>query len=208
MNKLYKYWAYISVYIGAIFTLIAALGNWDIREMTLLISLTFIFLHFFEEFIFPGGFPWIGMKVELKITDTNPNNWPLNRANAMFGNWWFAVAVYFIPLFLPKVKWLTLAAVIFAFAEVLMHVIIFNFSLKKIYNPGLITALFGLFPISINYLITIWDQHLYGWQDIVIAVVWIALNYWIAFRSPIYKKLGKLKQPFSEEEVMKARRYM
>lgn len=41
------------------------------------------------------------------------------------------------------------------------------------------------------------------------AVMWVAINYWVAFRSPIYKKLGALKQySFTTEEVNRAQYYM
>lgn len=210
MKKLLKYWAHISVYIGAAFALVATMGEWDLRMTTLLISTTFIFLHFYEEFVFPGGFAWCGLKVEMGITDTDATKWPLNRPTCIFGNWWCALLVYILPMFLPDVKFLTLSVMLFAFIEVLMHGIGFNIGLRCLYNPGLITALFGLLPVSLNYLLRTWNMRLYGWEDIIFALAWIVLNYWIAFRSPIYKKLGKLgdKYAFSQEEVWQAKRYI
>lgn len=203
-------WYWIAVYIAAAFVLILILGDWDVREKMLLGSSFFIFLHFFEEFGFPGGFPYIGMKVELRISDMDPRNWPLNQVNALFGNFCFAILVYLLPLFLPDVRFLTLAAAIFAFAEVLMHLIVFNIALKTWYNPGLLTAVFGLLPISLFYFSKIWGQHLYHWEDAALAILWIAFNYWLAFRSPIYKKLGKMsdRYAFTEMEVKRAERYI
>lgn len=210
MNYLLKHWPHISVYIGAIAALFAALGNFDLREKTILMALCFIMLHFFEEFVFPGGFAWCGQKVELHITDTNPRNWPLNRLNTMFGNWWFALSVYVLALLLPHNRALTLAVVLFAFAEVIMHLLVFNFCLRDWYNPGLFTSIFGLLPVSMNYLIQVWDTHLYTSLDLILALLWIVLNYWIAFRSPIYRKMSKLshKYAFSDEEVWRAKRYI
>ncbi len=210
MNKLLKNWANISVYLGALAALIAVLGNWGLREKTILLSLTFIMLHFYEEFVFPGGFAWCGLKVEMGITDTDATKWPLNRPTCLFGNWWCAVLVYILPLFLPHVKFLTLAVVLFAFIEVIMHGIGFNIGLRTLYNPGLLTALFGLLPVSLNYLILTWDLHLYSLGQLALALVWIVFNYWIAFRSPIYKKLGSLgdEYAFSQDEVWRAKKYI
>lgn len=210
MNKILKNWYHISVYIGAIFALIAVLGEWDFRMKTLLIATTFIFLHFYEEFAFPGGFPWCGLYAEMHITDTDARNWPLNLPNTMFGNWWFAIAVYMLPMAFPNIPFLTLAVVLFAFLEVFMHLAFFNIRLKDWYNPGLFTAIFGLLPISIHYLVTVWSAHLYSGKDILLALIWIVFHYWIAFRSPIYKKLGSLGEnyAFSEEEVWRAKRYI
>lgn len=209
-KKFFDTWYCVSVYIAATFVLALVLGNWDIREKMLLGSSFFIFLHFFEEFGFPGGFPYVGMKVELRITGMDPRHWPLNQANAMFGNFCFAVLVYLLPLFLPDVRFLTLAAAIFAFAEVLMHLVVFNIALKTWYNPGLLTAVFGLLPISLWYFSQVWEQHLYSWGDVGLAIVWIGFNYWLAFRSPIYKKLGKLsdRYGFTDAEVSRGKRYI
>lgn len=200
----------VSVYIAAAFVLALALGDWDVREKMLLGSSFFIFLHFFEEFGFPGGFPYVGMKVELRITDMDARHWPLNQVNAMFGNFCFAVLVYLLPLFLPDIRFLTLAAAVFAFVEVLMHLVVFNIALKTWYNPGLLTAVFGLLPISLWYFSQVWSQHLYGWGDAGYAMVWIVFNYWLSFRSPIYKKLGELsgRYAFTEAEVNRAEWYM
>ncbi|WP_195999759.1 HXXEE domain-containing protein [Clostridium sp. 1001271B_151109_B4] len=209
MKKSIKSWYYISVYIASMFALILAVGEWTLREKTLLISLVFIFLHFFEEFGFPGGFPWIGMKVEKNINDTNPKNWPFNQIAAMFGNVWFAVVVYLLPLFLPKVRFLTLAVILFAFAEVLMHLIVFNIALKSWYNPGLFTSIFGLLPVSVFYLSKTFGMHIYTGTDFIIALVWIVFNYWVAFRSPIFKRLIKMPDyEFTTEEVYRAKKYI
>ena len=42
------------------------------------------------------------------------------------------------------------------------------------------------------------------------AIVWIGFNYWLAFRSLIYKKLGKLsdRYGFTDAEVSRGKRYM
>ncbi|MGM9524769.1 MAG: HXXEE domain-containing protein [Peptococcaceae bacterium] len=209
-KKFFDTWYYTAVYIAAFFALLLVLGDWSVREKMLLGSLIFIFLHFFEEFGFPGGFPYIGMKVELGIDHKDTRTWPLNQVNAMFGNFCFAVLVYLLPLFLSELPFLTLAAAVFAFAEVLMHLLVFNVALKTWYNPGLLTAVFGLLPVSLFYFSQIWGQHLYSVADIALAIVWIVFNYWLAFRSPIYKTLGNLsgQYGFTEEEVNKADKYI
>lgn len=208
-NWILKNWYLISVYIASFIALILALGDWNFTQKMLLGSMIFIQLHFFEEFEFPGGFPWVGMKVEMKIVEDDPQKWPLNNASAFWGNQWFAVTVYLLPLFLPQVHFLTLAVMIFAFTELLGHLIIFNIALKTWYNPGTFTAVFGLVPLSVVYLFKTLGTGLYSWLDLVIAIVWIGFNYWVAFRSPIYQTLGKKSEyAFSTEEVNRASKYM
>lgn len=204
-----KNWYLISAYIAGFFGLALALGDWSFTQKILLGSMIFIQLHFFEEFAFPGGFPWVGMKVEMRMVEDDPKKWPLNNLSAFWGNQWFAVAVYLLPLFIPQVRFLTLAVMVFAFAEILMHLVIFNIALKKWYNPGMFTAVFGLVPLSMAYLFKTLGTGLYTWLDLGIAIVWIGFNYWMAFRSPIYQALGKKSNyAFSAEEVNRASRYM
>lgn len=201
MKKIIKHWYYIAVYIGCLFGLLLYLGDWDLRLKTLLTGTMFIHLHFFEEFGYPGGFPWQGMHVEKGYTECKPEEWDLNLLSSFFGNEWFALLVYILPMFL-NIRFLTLAAVLFTFAELLMHLVVFNAALKTWYNPGLASVLIGLLPVSINYLYQTWGQHLYVWPDVVLALVWISFHYWVAFVSPIYKKLGAKKEyTFTMEEA-------
>lgn len=203
-------WYYISVWVAGLLAVILTVGGWNNREKMLLGSAAVLFLHFFEEFGFPGGFAPVGMKVELRITDKDARLWPLNQLNSMIGNWLFAILVYLLPIFLPDVKFMTLAAAVFGFVEVLMHAVIFNAVLKKWYNPGLATAVFGLLPISIWYLSIIWGQRLYSMGDIALAIIWIAFNYWLVFRSPLYKRLGAMsdRYAFTPEEVARGDRFV
>ncbi|MGM9537987.1 MAG: HXXEE domain-containing protein [Candidatus Onthomonas sp.] len=203
-------WYNVSVAIAGLLAVVLAIGDWDVRQRMLLGSSVVIFLHFFEEFAFPGGFAPMGIRVELRITDPDAHQWPLNQLNSMVGNWLFAVLVYLLPLFLPNVKFLTLAAAVFCFAEVLMHAVVFNIATKRWYNPGLATAVCGLLPISVWYFSNIWGQHLYSGVDIALALVWILFNYWLGFRGPLYKKLGAMsdRYAFTPEEVAKGAKYL
>lgn len=73
----------------------------------------------------------------------------------------------------------------------------------------LFITVFGLVPISVVYFLRIIGNNPYSWLDLLIAVIWLAFNYWFAFRSPVYKALGKKSQySFSEEEINRAARYM
>ena len=60
-NRIIKNWYLISAYIVGLFALMLALGEWNLTQKMLLGSMIFIQFHFFEEFAFPGGFPWVGV---------------------------------------------------------------------------------------------------------------------------------------------------
>ncbi|MCY7150905.1 HXXEE domain-containing protein [Streptococcus gallolyticus subsp. gallolyticus] len=204
MTRLIKNWYFISVFMAGLFALVLGIGSWNWSQKMILVNTIFIFLHFFEEFGFPGGFPPIAMKTELKLASDDPTEWPLNHVSAWLGNWWFALSVYLLALCLPEVKFLTLTVALFSFAELAMHTLYFPLALKKVYNPGLITVLIGLAPMSVVYLLGQWQS--FTIWDYLLALVWMFFQYWIAFRSPIYQKLGKYSQDygFSKEEIARA----
>lgn len=209
MKWIIRHWYELAVFVAGLVAVVLAVGQWNLLQTTILASLLVIHLHFYEEMGFPGGFPWVGINVELHIDERDSTRWTLNQLSSLWGNEWFAVLVYVLPLFMPQWHWLSLAAVIFAFAELAMHLVYFPLSLKMLYNPGFLTATFGLTPITIAYLVRAPMTHLYHWLDWVLAIIWIIFNYWMAFRGPVYQRLGAMKQySFTVEEVNRAERYM
>lgn len=207
MKAIVKNWYNIAVYIALAVTVVLALGEWSETQRILLASLAVIHLHFFEEFQFPWGFPLVGMTVEIRNFDHDPNTWDLNNASSFWGNEWFAVMVYLLPLLVPQVRFLTLAAVLFAFVELLMHDVVFPACLKRLYNPGLVSAALFLTPLSIAYFCLC--DYSYLWYDWPLAPTWIVVNYWMAFRSPIYRYFGSMKAyTFPEEQLEKGRKFL
>ena len=193
MKAFVNHWGPISLVLAGVTAIIAIFGPWDFTQRVLLALITCMFLHFFEEFWFPGGFPYVGVKVMLGRDETDPKKWGANNLCSLFGNWGFLLVVYVLPLFLPQVRFLTLAAVMFAFLELFQHLLMFNVRLKRIYNPGLISAVFGMTPIAIYYFVSIAGTGLYAWYDFVIAIVWFVAAFLFFFRSPVYWKLGKVE---------------
>lgn len=205
MKKQIMNWYNWMPYLSLVYAMLLVFFYWSFSTKLLIGSLIVIHLHFFEEFGLPGGFAWCGIKVEMKNVNKNVSKWQLNQASALFGNLWFAGFVYLLALVLPSVKWLVASAVMFSFVEVLMHFVIFNISLKKFYNPGLVTAALGLMPISIVYLM----NYQFNLVDVIIGFVWIGINYWIAFRSPLFQFINNMKQfTFTKMDVAKSKKYM
>ena len=77
------------VYFAGASTLVALFLVEDITAKLLWMSVSVLFLHFFEEFGFPGGFPWIGMKVLMNSNEMDSARWDCNNLRSMFGNWGF-----------------------------------------------------------------------------------------------------------------------
>eukprot|EP00833_Pecoramyces_ruminatium_P010713 jgi/Orpsp1_1/1184745/evm.model.c7180000090821.1 len=191
MKLIINNWYNISVYFSGVAILIALLYPVNINQKLILASISILFLHFFEKFGFPGGFPWMSVKVLLGNNEMDSTKWNCNNLNCMFGNWVFLTLIYFLPLILPNVHLLTLSAMIFNFLEFGMHIILFNVRMKTIYNPGLITAVFGLTPISCYYFVNVFDSRLFIWYDYIIAIIWFMSVFIFCFHSPLYWSLGR-----------------
>lgn len=192
MNKAVNIWHYISVYLAGLTALIAIFAPVGATQKCLLASITILFLRFFEEFGYPGGFPLMGMKVLMGSDELDYTKWSCNNLNSMFGNWGFLLLVYVLPLLLPDVRFMTLAPMLFLFAEVLMHLVLFPIRLGRLYNPGQVTAVFGLGAIACVYFTQVFDPALFVWYDYICAVVWFVAVFLFCFRSSIYWNLGKV----------------
>lgn len=94
---------------------------------------------------------------------------------------------------IPGVRFLMIAAVILSLGEIIMHLFLFNVRLKTIYNPGLITGLFGIGTIVIIYLVISFNPSLYMWYDYLIGLIYFAFVFWLCFRSPMYWSIGRIK---------------
>ena len=135
----------------------------------------------------------MGMKVLMNSREKDSTKWNCNNLSSMFGNWGFLFLLYALPLIFYDIRFLTLAAMMFSFAELFMHLLLFNIKQKSIYNPGTVTAVFGLTPIAIYYFSNVFNGSLFAWYDFVIAILWFIAVFWFCFRSPVYWGLGKLK---------------
>lgn len=192
MKKIVNNWYTVSIGFAAVFAVILFTGNWDARQKYLLASAAFLCLHFFEEFGYPGGFPYMGVKILLGSNEMDPTKWNVNNLSAMLSNWLSLVLLYLMPLFFPGVRFLTIGAIVLSLGEIVMHLVLFNVRLKTFYNPGLITGLFGIGVVGIIYLATAFDPSMYAWYDYVLGFVYFAVSFWLCFRSPMYWSIGRI----------------
>ena len=186
-------WYNISVYIAVAILLIVVFFIDDPLQKVLLCSAAVLFLHFFEEFGWPWGFPYMWMKVMMNSKETDSTKWNCNNLNSMYWNWLSAILIYILPAFFSDVNFLVLGAMVLSCEELIMHLILFNIKEKTLYNPWLVSGLFGLVPIACYFFINIFDASNYVWYDYVGAVVWFGVIFWACFRSPWYWKIGWIK---------------
>lgn len=200
LKKLVNNWAVISVLLGLVTLGIMTLSVWNFTQKIILALAACMFFHFYEEFGFPGGFPYMGVKVLLGRDELDQTKWSANNLSSLFGNWGALFMLYILPLFIPGLRFLSLAAVLFAFLECFMHLVLFNVKQRSFYNPGLVTAVFGMTPIAVFYFLNISKGYVYTWYDYVLALLWCVVVFVFFFRSPIYWKLGSIEgYPFTEQ---------
>lgn len=191
MKKIVNNWYNISVYLAGVAAVLAVLLPVGVVSKLILASIALLFLHFYEEFGWPGGFPYMGVKVLLGKDERDKSKWDCNHLSSMFGNWTFLAVAYVLPLCFQSVRFLALGVFIFNFLELFMHLLLFNIRLKALYNPGMITAVFGLAPISFYYFFAVFEPSAFVWYDYVLAFAMFVVVFWFCFRSPLYWNLGR-----------------
>lgn len=133
----------------------------------------------------------MGMKVLMKSEETDSTKWSCNNLSSMFGNWGFLFLLYIVPLIFP-INFLILSGMLFLFAEVFMHLILFNVALKTFYNLGMITGIFGCGAIGFYYFTQVFDKNIFTTTDYIFAVIYFVAVFLFSFRSKLYWNLGKI----------------
>lgn len=166
MRFFLRYWYDVGLVAGllAIVFLVVLWHEISVLQRLLLLNFAALTLHQFEEYGWPGGFPWI-MNDVFQPKGGPADRYPLNQKNAFVINVVMAWPFYLVPVFFPDVIWLGLAPTVFGLAQFIGHGVIFNRMLKSIYSPGLVAVMLGHVPLGIWYLvevctngkITVWD---------------------------------------------------
>lgn len=90
---------------------------------------------------------------------------------------------------------------VFLFAEVLMHLVLFNVRQRSLYNPGMVTGVLLMGAIGLRYFTSVFDASVLAPLDWVLAVVWFVAVFVFCFRSPLYRKLGDVPGYPLEEQT-------
>lgn len=189
------------VAVLALSILAAFWSHFDVVQRCIIANFAVMNLHHWEEFGFPGGFT--GMCNITRYGSDRPAHYPLNQIIAALGNNWFNYAVYLPPLFFPKVGWFALCPMAFGLVEVVGHGVVFNILMRRPYNPGLATSVFGFLPIGVIYLKHAQVHNLTGGIDWLYAMVFAFANYFFIFYFVGIHLLGDKNTPyfFTKEEM-------
>ena len=138
-----RYWAAIG---GLLFVLLAFFVGLmpDLvpatQRLTILLFMALLF-HQFEEYVFPGGFPAAANR-GLFGEKEDVARFPLNELSATIVNTFLAYTLYIVGIFCHNCLWLGIFIAYFTMAQVLMHCLKLNISLKAWYSPGCLSSLF------------------------------------------------------------------
>jgi Protein of unknown function with HXXEE motif len=185
VNFIRRHWYDIGLGLALIVLAWQAFARIEGVQLILLLNLVVLFVHQYEEYHWPGGFPWIFNEVVKRASDGPADRFPLNQNNVAFINI-TAWAFYLVPVLFPGAIWLGLGQVLFGLVgQVIFHGIVVNFKLKTWYNPGFAAVLLGHVPLGIWYLAEVTGQGAVLWWDWILALVYLG-----AFMGVVMQLIG------------------
>lgn len=160
MKFLRNHWYHLTLiwFVGCTYFLLIK-QNYLQTELQLLLwlSLMTLFLHQFEEYVFPGGAPIVINQALYGNTSSSQDHYPGNALSIMIVNL-SAYLFYIVAIIQPNWWWLGIATMMFNCSQVIGHGLEMNIKLKSWYNPGLATSLFLFLPLSCRYFVLICRQ--------------------------------------------------
>lgn len=171
--KFYVYnWYKFTIVFFVILAFITGLWGYKVLQplqLILVYSLMALFVHQFEEYVFPGGGPVVINKGNFD-EKKDYRTYPGNMLSSMIVNN-SAWAVYIAAILLPQAIWLGLGTMFFNIFQLFGHGVKMNAGMKTWYNPGLASTVFLLVPVSIYYMYFVATHHLATTTDWMLGIV-------------------------------------
>ncbi|MEO6761705.1 MAG: HXXEE domain-containing protein [Candidatus Saccharimonadales bacterium] len=184
MNKLRNHWFQVGfgLAIASIISLLLWHNQLSSFRILLGVSLITLFLHQFEEYQLPGGFPRMINKAMFNSKQTD--RYPLNSNTALIINTTIGWLLYILAfIFAEHAVWLVIASILVSVGNVIAHVLLFNIKGKTLYNPGMATALLLFLPLSIYFFIFIAQHSLVHPSSLIVGLILgVIINYFGVLR--------------------------
>jgi Protein of unknown function with HXXEE motif len=203
MKFIRRHWYDLGLGFALMTLTLQALLRIEGLQLILLLNLVVLFVHQFEEYHWPGGFPWILNEVVKRGSDGPADRYLLNQNNVAFINI-MAWPFYLFPVLFPGVIWLGLGQVLFGLVgQVIFHGIVANLKLKTWYNPGLAAVMLGHVPLGIWYLADVTGHGAVQWRDWLFALIYLAAFTGIVMQLIGFRLLASTTSPypFAPEEM-------
>ncbi len=179
MHWTYRHWYQVGMIFALAIAVFLAIHYQEIDpfKIILLLSLITLFLHQFEEYQWPGGFPQMVNAVMFK--SPQPRRYPLNPRTAFIinvGLGWSAYLLAFI--FASSAVWLAVATIVVSLGNFFAHTFLFNLKGHSYYNPGMATAALLFLPLTIYFFIFGIQHGLFTTTNLLVGILLgAALNY-------------------------------
>lgn len=158
----------ISIILGILFYFNP---NEDIIVYLYFIHLPVLMIHEFEEYVFPGGFKEFFNGKTVFAMDPVEQDVPLNEALIFWINIGVWLFIILGALLVNVVPWFGLIFILFnAIFNGFGHIFLFQIKVKG-YNPGLVTTILFIVPLSIFVVLNIQNQSSFSTLDWVISIV-------------------------------------
>jgi hypothetical protein len=203
MNFIRRHWYDTGPALALIALIWLVAARMNGLQLILMLNLIVLFFHQFEEYHWPGGFPWIFNEAVRGAKGEPADRYLLNQNSATFINlsgWVF----YLIAILFPGVIWLGLAQALFGLVgQVIFHGIVANLKLKTWYNPGLAAVMLGHVPLGIWYIVEANNKGLVHWQDWIFAALCLAFFTGFIMNFVGFRLLASKSSPypFAPEEL-------
>ena len=152
MRLIRNHWFDWGLLIAVITSVVVFTNLEKFSSVKLILWLNFIFLllHQFEEYRFPGTFPFFFNKYINK--SPMPDRYPLNTHSAFIINVLFGWIGYLIAIeFGERIVLIGMMVIFASLLNFVAHVFIANIKAKTFYNPGMATSLLLFLPLAIFY---------------------------------------------------------
>jgi hypothetical protein len=205
MNFIRMHWYRLGLILGLVMLawLVFGWSGMGLLQKLLVVNFIVLMFHQYEEYAWPGGFPWIFNQAFMPKPEGRADRYLLNQNSATFINiagWIF----YLIPIFFPAILWLGIGQMLFGLVgQVVVHGVVINRKLKTWYNPGLAAVMLGHVPIGIWYLVEVVGQGMTHWWDWILAIVYIGAFLGIVMQLIGFRVMADPNSPypFTPEEM-------
>ncbi len=155
----YSVWLTTVLGIAAVIFLIVTWRTAPVLQKIVAFYLVALSCHEWEELRFPGGF----VELVTSLTGVEIGNLGI----AKFALFVFTIYATVIPLFIYRFVWPVMVPILVGYVELLAHTAAARVNKKRFYSPGLITAVFAQFPVSVYGTWYLFSNHL------VHAIYWL-----------------------------------
>jgi hypothetical protein len=205
-----RHWHDVGIVSGLIAGVYLAVAwkNLDVLQRIVVLNFIIVVLHQFEEYSWPGGFPYVANKIFIPLMGGSFFK-PLNQLSSAAANCTFAYGFYLLPVFFPHTIWLALGTfIVGSVLQVIGHGIVVNYQIRSLVSPGTVTAVLGWLPLGVIYVKYVYDHGLVGVWDWPLAVVYAIVGAVTCFYLVEQVWLGRTDpdyHPFDEDELARFR---